>query len=524
MPYDKETADQIVRAWAELAVHIKGPLAGQPAPLMPWQEVWIRQLYGTLDEEGKRQFRTVFILQPKKIGKTYVAAMICLLMLSVYGQFGSEVFSLANSKEQASEVFKAAHMLVELSPAFQEMEFEVRPSTKEIRLPSMRSRYKALAADSDNLHGLGPAALVVDELHAMKNRKAVDAVREGMANWDEPLTVYITNMAALDESVPFWEELEYAKKVRDGQIIDPEYLPFITEAPAHLTDDELLEEGPHWQQINPALGTLVKVDFLRRACREAKEKPSQRGETLRLHLCRASQSAEAAVPMHLWDAAKVDDLTEDQMIGRRCAVGIDLSSHTDLTSVSAVFPESDDGRTWLSWSWVPSERITALEKLTGRPIRQWVEDPNVPLFSTPGPTIQYSAIEAFCRELQQTYNVAGFVYDPKFANQLSQNLTTAGLEMIEFQASWRAYTEPWEATEGRIARKAIQHRGDPVLQWAAMSLVIKRSDEGLVKPSKPNRKIDERRIDPFVACLMAESLLIHMQELPPVSVDDLVFG
>lgn len=529
MPYDEQAADEIVRAWAQLAVHIKGPLAGQSAPLKPWQENWIRQLYGTLDEDGKRQFRTVFILQPKKIGKTYVAAMIALLSLTLYAEYGSEVFSLANSKEQASEVFKAAAALVDNSPFLQEMELDVRPSTKEIRFGEMRTRYKALAADSDNLHGLGPAVLIVDELHAMKNRLAIDAVREGMVIWPNRLTFYITNMAPIDESEPFWEELEFARKVRDGIIDAPTYLPFITEAPAHLSDDELLEEGPHWYDINPALGdpregALVDISALREAAREAKEKPSMRGEILRLHFCRASQSAEAAVDFALWQEAKDATLTADEMIGRRCAVGIDLSSHTDLTSITAAFPESGDGRTWLSWSWLPEERIAALEKQTGKPLRRWIDDPNVPLSATAGPTIQYADIEKFCEQLNQTYNVAGFVYDPKFANQLAQNLINAGLEMIEFQASWKAYTEPWEATEGRIARKAIRHRGDPILDWGAKSLVVKRSPDGLVKPTKPDRKKDQRRIDPWAAGLMAESLLIHQQELPPVTADDLVFG
>lgn len=543
MPYDERAAQEIVEAFRQYAVHIKGPLAGQPAPLKPWQEKWLLKLFGTLDEEGQRQFHTVFVLEPKKVGKTFVAAFLCLLLISIFGEQGAEVYSLANSREQASEVFKAARQLVELSPALQELGFDpkrdIRPSTKTIYYRPFGAVYKALAAEADNLHGLGPSALVVDELHAMKDRAAIDALREGMSIWPEHLCIYITNMAPIDESEPFWQELSYAKSVAKGEIDDPTYYSCITEAPEEMSDDELLEEGPHWQAINPALGDTIPVSFYRRACLEAKNKPSMRGNVLRFHLCRPAQSFDAAIPVDQWRRCADPDLREEHMIGRQCAIGIDLSTRWDLTSITAVFPEPDGGRTWLSWSWVPRDQIDKIEKLTKKPIAKWVEDPAIPLYATDGPTIRFDVIERFLTErIASSFEVVGYVYDPKFATQLSQNLEDEGLPMVEFVPSYANYTEPWDATEARIlesqvdadgdpdpdAPRMFRHAGDPVMEWAAVSLQIKRDNEGRAKPVKPDKRKHERRIDPFVAGLMAESLLIHTHEQPPLTGEEFHFA
>jgi len=53
----------------------------------------------------------------------------------------------------------------------------------------------------------------------------------------------------------------------------------------------------------------------------------------------------------------------------------------------------------------------------------------------------------------------------------------------------------------------LEHGGDPVLLWAASSVVA--------KPVKPDRLQSANRIDPFVATLMALDCAERMEAKPP---------
>lgn len=69
--YDKDKADRAV-AFIEHLCHTKGKWAGQPFLLLPWQEQIVRDLFGIVKGNGKRQFLTAYIEIPKKNGKQLV--------------------------------------------------------------------------------------------------------------------------------------------------------------------------------------------------------------------------------------------------------------------------------------------------------------------------------------------------------------------------------------------------------------------------------------------------------------------
>ena len=66
--YDENKADRAVK-FIESLSHTKGKWAGKPFWLFPWQEKIIRDIFGIVNEDGKRQFRTAFVEIPKKNGK-----------------------------------------------------------------------------------------------------------------------------------------------------------------------------------------------------------------------------------------------------------------------------------------------------------------------------------------------------------------------------------------------------------------------------------------------------------------------
>jgi len=117
--YDKRRADRAV-GFIQGLKHTKGVWSGKPFLLFPWQEQIIRDLFGTIKENGYRQFNTAFVEICKKAGKSELAAALALYMLCADNEEGAEIYGCANDRQQASIVFSVAKDMVLQSPILKE--------------------------------------------------------------------------------------------------------------------------------------------------------------------------------------------------------------------------------------------------------------------------------------------------------------------------------------------------------------------------------------------------------------------
>lgn len=60
-------------AFIERLPHVKGPLAGQPIHLEPWQVFILTTLFGWVKPDGKRRFRRAYVEVPRGNGKALAA-------------------------------------------------------------------------------------------------------------------------------------------------------------------------------------------------------------------------------------------------------------------------------------------------------------------------------------------------------------------------------------------------------------------------------------------------------------------
>lgn len=114
--YDQERADYAV-AFIECLKHTKGKWSGKKFELIDWQEQIIRDLFGTIKENGYRQFNTAYIEIPKKQGKSELAAAVALLLTCGDFEERAEVYGCAADRGQASIVFEVAADMVRMCPA-----------------------------------------------------------------------------------------------------------------------------------------------------------------------------------------------------------------------------------------------------------------------------------------------------------------------------------------------------------------------------------------------------------------------
>jgi len=114
--YDKQRADHAVN-FIEQLCHTKGKWTKSKFILLPWQETIVRDIFGTIKENGCRQFNTAFVTTPKKAGKSELAAAIALYMLCADGEQAAEVYGCANDRQQSSIIFSVAADMVRFCPA-----------------------------------------------------------------------------------------------------------------------------------------------------------------------------------------------------------------------------------------------------------------------------------------------------------------------------------------------------------------------------------------------------------------------
>ena len=178
--YDKARADFAV-AFIENLRHTKGEWARQKFKLLPWQERIIRDIFGTVKENGYRQFKTAYIEIPKKNGKSELAAAIALYLLCGDGEEGAEVYGCATEQKQAGIVFNVAAGMVGYCPALAKRT-KVNKSTKRIRYDNTHSFYQVLSAEAYSKDGYNIHGLIFDELHAQPDRRLFDVMTEGSSD------------------------------------------------------------------------------------------------------------------------------------------------------------------------------------------------------------------------------------------------------------------------------------------------------------------------------------------------------
>lgn len=244
-----------------------------------WLTEFVAAVFGGYDPEAERQLiREYFLCVAKKNGKSTIAAGIMMTALIRNPRHSASFIILAPTKEIAGNSFEPAADMAEAINS--EMEaaggaplFRVYRRERRILHLSTRAELKIIAADSDTVGGTKATAVLVDELWLFgKKAGAMSMFREamgGLAARPEGFVIYLTTMSDEAPAGEFEAKLSYARKVRDGEIEDPAFLPVIYEFPPDMLAEEKHRVPANWYITNPNLGAVPSEDFLLREFRKA---------------------------------------------------------------------------------------------------------------------------------------------------------------------------------------------------------------------------------------------------------------
>lgn len=488
--FDERAATGAERFFPRLLRHTKGEWAGQPFELQGWQREIVRDVFGWKRPDGTRRYRRVYIEIPRKNGKSTFAAGLALYLLFADGEPGAEVFSAAADRDQAAIVFDQAKLMVEGSPALGRFGQVFKRS---IVAPSTASAYRVLSADAPTKHGLNSHGIIFDELHAQQNRDLWDVLSTSMGARRQPLLIAITT-AGYDRESICWEQHEYARRVSEGIVDDPEQYTFIAAAGE---DDDWTDEAT-WRKANPGYDVTVRGEYLAAECARAQQAPAYQNTFRRLHLNQWTQQAERWLDMSAWDACGFP-VEAKALEGRACYGGLDLASSSDVAAFVLVFPEEDGERfSALPFFWIPRENMIERARRDRVPYDAWTRDGW--MRSTEGNVIDLGYICRDVVELGKRFNIREIAFDRWGAVQVSQTLAGAGFEMVQFGQGFASMATPTRELLRLVLGGKLAHGGNPPLRWMADNLVVTQDPAGNVKPDK---KRSREKIDGMTALIMA---------------------
>lgn len=474
--------------------HSKGEWAGCEFRLEPWQQFLIGSVFGWLREDGLRRFRIAYVEVPRKNGKTQLAAGVGLYLLIADGEPGAEVYAAATKRDQARIVWDEAARMVRASPALAKR-IKVLPGKGNMHIPATAAKFEPLGADADSLDGLNIHGAIVDELHAHKSRDLWDVLETATGARRQPLVFAITT-AGVDQNSICYEMHDYSTKVLSGAVQDDTLFAFI----AAMDDEDDWESPATWRKANPNLGISVKEDDLRRKAQKAREMPSALNAFLRLHLNKWTQQVERAIDLDVWDE-QAGLVVEENLVGRTCFGGLDLSAVSDMTAWVLVFPHDDDPETIdVLWRfWVPEARLKDNSNRYRHQYQAWAREGW--LKTTPGDAIDYSFVKAQILQDAQRFRLVDLAVDRLFqAHQLATELAEEGLTVVGMGQGFTSMAAPMAEFFRRLLARKIRHGGHPVARWMADAAVVRQDPAGNMKFDKAN---SQARIDGLVALVMA---------------------
>lgn len=491
--YDKAQADYVV-AFIECLCHTKGRWAGKPFYLMPWQEQIVRDIFGTLKADGHRQFTTAYIEIPKKNGKSELAAAIALYLLFGDGEASPEVYGAAADRAQASIVMDVAATMTKMTPALSKRS-KILTANKRIICNTNNGFYQVLSAEVGTKHGLNVSGLVLDEVHAQPNRKLYDVLTKGSGDAREQPLYFLITTAGNDQNSICWELHQKALDILEGRKVDPTFLPIIYgAAPSDdWTDPEV------WKKANPSLGETITMDKVVAACESAKQNPGEENTFRQLRLNQWVKQSIRWMPMEKWDACAFP-IDEDELEGRVCYGGLDLSSTSDITAFVLVFPPRDEEDKYiiLPYFWVPEDTLDLRVRRDHVPYDVWEKQWR--LETTEGNVIHYGYIEKFIQRLGEKYNIREIAFDRWGAVQMVQNLEGIGFTVVPFGQGFKDMSPPTKELMKLVLEKRIAHGGHPVLRWMMDNIYIRTDPAGNIKADKEK---STEKIDGAVATIMA---------------------
>lgn len=517
----------------------------------PWILDFVAAVFGAYDPDtGRRLIREFFMLISKKNGKSTDAAGIMMTALLMNWRQSGEMGILAPTKEVADNAFGPAWDMVKADEELSAL-LHVQGNIRKITHRETGATLQVVAADSDTVAGKKWIITLVDELWLFGKRpnanKMLLEATGGQASRPEGFTLYLSTQSDEPPVGVFKEKLNYARKVRDGEIQDPQFLAVLYEFPEDMILSKAYMQPENWHITNPNLGASVDPDYIRREFQKAeigtgedtfqavlaKHLNVEIGMNLRGDRWAGADFWEAAADPELsklkgkealaamlercevavngTDGGGLDDLLGLSIAGReRIPTEVIEPAHTD--EFGTEIPERKVMRKrWLAWHHAWAHKIVLERRKDIAPLLLDLQAAGcLTIVDLPGQDVQQVAdCIAMIRDagLLPDKNAIGVdaagigdIVDELAAREFN---VEPGGHVVAISQGWRL-NGAIKTTERRLAGGQMLHCGTPLMAWCVSNAKVEEKGNAVAITKQTAGKA---KIDPLMATFNAVSLL-----------------
>lgn len=485
----------------------------------PWIKELVRAIFGAYDaEQNRRHINEFFLMVSKKNAKSTIAADIMLGALMLNWRKSAELLILSPTKEIADNSYKPIADMIKADDELSAL-LKVQDYFRLITHLETGATLKVVAADSDTVSGKKASYVFVDELHEFgKQPKASNMLLEatgGLASRPEGFVIYATTQSAEPPAGVFKAKLDYARKVRDGLVVDRKFLPLIYEFPKAMIESGEYRDLNNAYITNPNWGASVDIERITQLHAQAKEQGEKEfKEFLAKHLnveiglnLRSDRWAGA----DFWEAAAIPVFTLEELIARCdvATVGIDGGGLDDLLGLSVTGRERGTGRL-LAWFHAWAHEI-ALErrKEIAPALLDFVKQGDLTIVEVPGDDViqvadfvcQVNDAGLLPEKMGVGVDAAGII---DIVTELVSDERGITMEQIISIRQGYSLNGAIKTTERGVAAKTLVHAGRPMMNWCVSNARIEDKGNAILVTKAASGKA---KIDPLMALFNAVSLM-----------------
>ena len=449
------------------------------------------------DNPQKRRYETVLLEICRKNFKTFTIATLFIILFITEPKF-SEFFSVAPDGSLSRQIRQAIAQILRMSPKVYKFKGKTRFKILRdyILFNTLENKYTPLNYSNSTLDGKLPNVFCADEVGALPNNYAIEAMRSGQLNILNKLGAIIsTKYPTLNN--PFEDEVETCKKILDGIIKDETVFALLYEpdnTKDWQTDDLIL------QQSNPVALEIPEIwqDLLKkRAQAIAQESKRENFVTKHCNIIYSGAGTETYIDVAEVKNCKVSNI---DWSGRVVYLGLDLAQTTDNASVSMVSVDDDDKILADSWAFIPEGRIE--EKMATERVnyRELIKTGKV--FACGDKVIDYRFIEEFILNLEDRLGVKiqAVGYDRYNAMSTAQKLEAADITTIEVKQHSSVLHSPTKLLEEKILSGDFEYTNNQLYE---INYLNARCTYDTNKNKYVNKKKSKGKIDMVVSTIIA---------------------
>ncbi|MEH6347777.1 MAG: terminase TerL endonuclease subunit [Bermanella sp.] len=505
--FSKEAAEAAI-LFVEALPHTKGEWARlkKRLEMEPWQKFIFACVFGWKRKTDKtRRYREIYCEVPRKNGKSVIAAGIGLLMFTIDGEFGAEVYSIATNEKQAWEVFKPAKLMVDKTPQLKTM-FGIETNASNMNRLADGAKFEPLIGNPGD--GASPSCAIVDEYHEHKTSDGYDTMITGMGARKQPLMLIITTAGSNIAGPCYDKRREVIDKLSGTKTYDDLWGIIYT-----IDDEEDWDKPEALQMANPNFDISVGGDWLLQQQKNAIQNPAKQNIFKTKHLNAWVAAKAAWLNITSWNKCADKSLDINDFKDDECWFVVDLAHKIDICATGRLYRRLDEKHQihyyYFPHFYLPEKTIfEGKEKNNLKKYQTWLNAGY--LESLGNIEINFELLREDIVQECEEQNLQEVVFDPWRAAQIGQQLENLGMPVMNYPNQVKFMSPAMKEMEAAIESGRFHHPDNPVLNWMAANVTNKEDKKQNYFPDKEKA---EFKIDGIIGAIMGIGRAMYEPEV-----------